>query len=66
MLFWLICSFFTYGITFGYMQNKDKELSHLTYWHDVESAFYISLLGPIGLIISVYKSEYCKYGLKFF
>ena len=65
-IIYFICSIFTYGITFGYLQNKYFEVAKLDYVADMEIAFYYSLLGPFGLIISIYKSEYCKYGLKFF
>lgn len=65
-IFYFICAILTYGITFGYLQQKYPEVAQLDYMSDIETAFYFSLLGPIGLIISIYKSEYCIYGLKFF
>lgn len=64
LIFWLICSFFTYGIVFAYLQEIYKDIACVSYWSNAEDAFLIAVLGPIGLIMAIYKSEYCKYGMR--
>lgn len=64
-LIWIICGILSYGITFGYFQNKYPRMAEKRWVEDFRFAVFFGILGPIGLSVSFPLSGFVKYGLKF-
>lgn len=58
----LICGILAYGGTLAYFQRKYETVSS---YADAGIAFWMGLLGPIGLAITFLSSNFFAYGLKF-
>lgn len=59
---WLICGVLTFGITLAYFT---REYPGLTDRGDVVFALCLSVIGPLGLLVSVLMSGGVKHGLCF-
>ena len=65
LIIWLICGILTYGITFAYMQEEYPLVAEIGYEADRNFAILLGICGPIGLLVSFFRSGFAKHGLKF-
>ena len=62
---WLGSAALSYGIMFAYFQRKWPTLADEDYRSDMGGTAGFSLLGgPIALLVSIFFSGFCQYGLK--
>lgn len=61
---WMACGVVGYGITLAYFQRKFPSIAEQHYWDDVTFALLIGAVGPIGLGVSLARSNKLKYGFK--
>ena len=64
ILGWVICSVFSYGFLFAYVQGRFARIAKEDYTKDMIAALTVSLFGPFALF-SVAVTRCWEYGLKF-
>lgn len=57
-----VCSVLGYGITLAYFQQKYYDIRTKS---DFGNAFFIGVLGPLGLVVALLLCEGLRYGLQF-
>ena len=63
---WFICSLLSYGIAFAaFHPYKYSSFRDENYGYDMGGAILVSLAGPISLVVSIFMSDFCRQGLKF-
>ena len=63
IVFWLICSFLCYGITFG---NFYGEFGNFNYREHMGFSMLLGIVtGPFGLIVVFFITGFCQHGLRF-
>ena len=62
--FHIMCSVLAFGLTFAYFQRRWPTIAEEQYTKDRAFAFFLSLYGPIALIVVLYRGR-LKYGIKF-
>lgn len=65
LLMYLVGWLFTYGLVFGYFQNKYYTLSEIRYRQDMGFAMLFAFLCPISTIVAIFMSGFGEYGFKF-
>lgn len=66
ILFWFICSFLSYGISFAYAQRTYPAIADEMRISDMaDSIFFGLFFGPIGLVVIFFLSGFCEHGFKF-
>lgn len=53
-----------YAITFAYFQREYPSLAERDYRKDKARGVAFAILGPVGLIVSYYASDFAEHGLK--
>jgi len=64
---WLLCSFLNYGLEFAYWQNKWPTIAKQHYKQDKKEAIFMSMFGPLALIITlsfIIQDKYYGFKLK--
>ncbi len=66
IIFWLICSFLTYGLAFYHFQSEYPSIAQELYVSDVIASLFLSLGGPISLLVTVINVLVLDGGIKGF
>ena len=61
--FWSVCGVVTYGLVLADMQRGCPQLSYESRGQDVLLALFQGALGPIGLFVSYFMSNFAEHGL---
>lgn len=64
ILLYIVCSFLSYGLAFGYLQNKYSTQSYVDYKKDFYCALCVSIFGPLSLLTTLFNIEFGRYGFK--
>jgi len=64
IVFYCVCCFLSYGLTFAYFQRKYPVIAKSGYRTDVVTCTGLSLFGPISLLITFFMYERGIYGFK--
>lgn len=67
VIFWLICSFLTYGIAFADFQGKNinEAFAAEDYRRDMAASIGFGLcFGPLGLLVVFFSTGFAKHGFK--
>lgn len=61
---WLICAAFSVSILLAFFQKKWSSFARENYREDFSQCWFWSLLlGPLSLLIALFFSGFCQYGL---
>lgn len=68
-LVWIVCSVLTWGLIFGFFQNKFPEFAYSNRWADMAvatiSVFLMFVWAPLSLVLAFFYLEKGRYGLLF-
>lgn len=65
VLGWGACSVLVYGITLAFFQQNFKLIAEKSYWEDVGLAAFLSIFGPLALVVAFFLSGFAHYGLQY-
>lgn len=60
--FWAVCSVLSYKATFAYFQKEWPKLAEEDRTTDRTRAWYMVVMGPLGLIVAAWGSSFFKHG----
>jgi len=65
IMFWAVCGFITYGISFAYLQRTSPpKMARDEYWEDMGFSMLWGLFGPVSLLIAFFLSGLAHKGFK--
>lgn len=53
LLFWIVCGFIAYGLSFAYLQNEFYLIAEEEHEKDRALALLLGILGPLGLLAHI-------------
>ena len=64
-IFWIVCGVLSYGILLAFFQREFECIAKASYASDRTICAYLSLTGPIFLMLVAIECAPSKHGLKF-
>lgn len=62
---WAACGVLGYGLTFAFFQGKFSTTADSRRGEDRSFAFFIALLGPMGLGVAYFCGHFGRFGLRY-
>lgn len=65
ILLWMVCGVIGFGLCLGYFQGRWPQFAWRGRVSHVGLSMFVSLSGPVGMIMAYWRSNYAQYGLNY-